>query len=181
LGTRSTYQNKRKCLSHSLTHSLTHGAEPFLRRCQLCSYSRTSQHFMEPGGSSPRSHKPSTGPYPEPDRSNSYIPSYLCKIHFNIESVCLPFFILIFFITDFLLSLLSIFCFCHSLCLYLFVFEPVQSFLCRYTIMRILISSGADMHFPRGLCFITFQYESRSGPRNPPKQNLAMASYDCTP
>jgi hypothetical protein len=35
-------------------HSLTHGAEPFLRSRQLCSYSRTSQHFMEPGGSSPR-------------------------------------------------------------------------------------------------------------------------------
>jgi hypothetical protein len=27
---------------------LTHGTEPFLRSCQLCSYSRTSQHFMEP-------------------------------------------------------------------------------------------------------------------------------------
>jgi hypothetical protein len=59
--------------THSLTHSLTHGAES-LRSCQLCSYSRTSQHFMEPGGSSPPSHKPSTGPYPEPDRSNPYHP-----------------------------------------------------------------------------------------------------------
>jgi hypothetical protein len=57
---------------HSFTHSLTHGAEPFLRSCQLCCYSRTSQHFMEPGGSSPRSHKPSTGHYPEPDGSNPY-------------------------------------------------------------------------------------------------------------
>jgi hypothetical protein len=47
---------------------LTHGAEPFLRSCQLCSYSRTSQHFTEPGGSWP----PSTGPYPKPDRSNPY-------------------------------------------------------------------------------------------------------------
>jgi hypothetical protein len=56
------------------TDSLTHGAEPFLRSCQLCSYSRSSQHFMEPGGSSPRSHEPSTGPYPEPDRSNHYHP-----------------------------------------------------------------------------------------------------------
>jgi hypothetical protein len=33
---------------HSLTHSLTCGAELFLRSCQLCSYSRTPQHFMEP-------------------------------------------------------------------------------------------------------------------------------------
>jgi hypothetical protein len=30
-----------------MNSSLTHGAEPFLRSCQLCSYSRTSQHFME--------------------------------------------------------------------------------------------------------------------------------------
>jgi hypothetical protein len=30
------------------THSLTHGVEPFLRSRQLCSYSRASQHFMEP-------------------------------------------------------------------------------------------------------------------------------------
>jgi hypothetical protein len=33
-----------------ITHSLTHGAEPFLRSFQLCSYSRTFQHFMEPEG-----------------------------------------------------------------------------------------------------------------------------------
>jgi hypothetical protein len=36
---------------HKRTHSLTHGAEPLLRSCQLCSYSRTSQHFLEPEGS----------------------------------------------------------------------------------------------------------------------------------
>jgi hypothetical protein len=35
----------------TLSHSLTHGAEPFLRSCQLCSHSRNSQHFMEPKGS----------------------------------------------------------------------------------------------------------------------------------
>jgi hypothetical protein len=58
--------------------SLTHGAEPFLRSCQLCSYSKTCQHFMEPEGSLSCSQEPSTGPYPEPDQSN------LLSLHFNI-------------------------------------------------------------------------------------------------
>jgi hypothetical protein len=58
----------------SLTRSLTHGAEPFLRNCKLCSHSRNSQHFIELEGSLPCSQEPSTGPYPEPDRSNPHHP-----------------------------------------------------------------------------------------------------------
>jgi hypothetical protein len=42
---------------------LTYGAEHFLRSRQLCSPSRTSQHFMETEGSIPCSQEPSTGPY----------------------------------------------------------------------------------------------------------------------
>jgi hypothetical protein len=72
-----------------LTHSLIHGAKPFLRSCQLCSYSRTSQHFMEPEGTLPCSQEPSTGPYSDPDQSNPYHRSYLSKIHFDIVLVFL--------------------------------------------------------------------------------------------
>jgi hypothetical protein len=54
-------------------------AEPFLRRCQLCSHSRTSQHFIEPEGSLPCSQEPSTCSYPEPDRFSSYHPHPISK------------------------------------------------------------------------------------------------------
>jgi hypothetical protein len=72
-----------------LSH-LTHGAEPFLRSRHLCSYSRTSQHFMEPEGLLSCSQEPSIGPYPEPDQSNSCHPiqailsvSYCSCIHWE--------------------------------------------------------------------------------------------------
>jgi hypothetical protein len=58
----------------SITQSLTHRAETFLRCCQLCSQSRTSQRFVELEGSLLCSQEPSTGPYLEPDRSNPYYP-----------------------------------------------------------------------------------------------------------
>jgi hypothetical protein len=53
---------------------ITHGAGPFLKSRQLCSYSRNSQHSMELEGSLPCSQEPSTDPYPEPDQSNSCHP-----------------------------------------------------------------------------------------------------------
>jgi hypothetical protein len=59
-----------RCLIYRFK-SLTHGAEPFLRNHQLCSYSRNSQHFMEPEGPLPCSQEP-TGPYHEQDQSNPY-------------------------------------------------------------------------------------------------------------
>jgi hypothetical protein len=57
-----------------ITYLLTYGAEPFLRSRQLCSPSSTSQHFMEPEGSTPCSQEPSTDPYPEPYQSNPLYP-----------------------------------------------------------------------------------------------------------
>jgi hypothetical protein len=68
-------------------HSFTHGAEPFLRSWQLCSHSRTSQRFMEPEGSLPLSQETSTGPYPEPARSNLY-PPILSKYDIVLPGKC---------------------------------------------------------------------------------------------
>jgi hypothetical protein len=56
------------------TYLLTYGAETFLKNRQLYSPSRTSQHFMEPEGSTPCSQDLSTGPYPEPYQSNPLHP-----------------------------------------------------------------------------------------------------------
>jgi hypothetical protein len=63
---------------------LTHGAEPFLRSCQLRSYSRNSQHFMEHEGSLPCPQVPSTGPDPETAKAIHTISSYVSKIYFHI-------------------------------------------------------------------------------------------------
>jgi hypothetical protein len=66
---------------------MTYGAEPFLRSRQLCSYSGTSQYFIEPECSLQCSQEPSTGPYPEPHRSSPYH-LILSKIHFCPKRTC---------------------------------------------------------------------------------------------
>jgi hypothetical protein len=48
------------------TYFPTHIGEPFLMSRQLCSHSRTTQHFMESEVSIPCSQQPSIGAYPEP-------------------------------------------------------------------------------------------------------------------
>jgi hypothetical protein len=58
------------------TYLPTYGAEPFLRSHEMCSHSRTSQNFMEHGGSL----LCSTGPYPEPHRSSPFHPTSLRSI-----------------------------------------------------------------------------------------------------
>jgi hypothetical protein len=69
----------RMWYTNTLTHSLMR-LSPSSKSCQLCSYSRTSQHSMEPEGSLPCSQEPSTGPYSEPDQSSPYHPMYLRSI-----------------------------------------------------------------------------------------------------
>jgi hypothetical protein len=82
IGDRSVWK-WRWLLVDSTVNLRLHGAETFLRSRQLCSYSRTSRHFMEPRGSLPCSKEPATGPYPVPDQSSAYH-LILSKTHFNI-------------------------------------------------------------------------------------------------
>jgi hypothetical protein len=55
----------------NMTGNKRHGTET-LRSHQLCSYSRTSKHFMEPEGSLLCLQEPSACPYLEPDWSSPY-------------------------------------------------------------------------------------------------------------
>jgi hypothetical protein len=70
--------------SEHSTYLLTYGAEPFLRSRQLCSPSRTSQHFMELEGSSPCSQGPPLVPILSQIDPVHTFPSHLSKIYFNI-------------------------------------------------------------------------------------------------
>jgi hypothetical protein len=79
---RVTYYNY--CSWEQRCYLLTHGAESFLRSCQLCSHSTTFQHFMKPKSSVPCSQEPSTVPILSHINPTHTIPSYLSKIHFNI-------------------------------------------------------------------------------------------------
>jgi hypothetical protein len=57
---------------------------PFWEAANWAAIQKIPSNFKQPEGSSPCPQEPSTGPYPEPDRSSPYhtIPFYLCKIHF---------------------------------------------------------------------------------------------------
>lgn len=70
---------------HNTNHiNLHHAEELFLRRYEILRQSNYL-HFMEPPGSLPHSHEPTTCPHPQPDRSSpSPSPSHFVMIHFNI-------------------------------------------------------------------------------------------------
>jgi hypothetical protein len=80
---------------------ITYGAGPFLRSRQLCSHSRISQHFMELEGSLSCSQKPSTGLYPEPDKSEPPHPILSLQEPFKY---CPPTYSLVFLVISFLLA-----------------------------------------------------------------------------
>jgi hypothetical protein len=111
----------------SLFISFHHRAEPFLGNRRLCSYSRTSQHFMEPEGSSPCSQELSTALYPEPQGSSLY--HLLSLWHILILSThqrsCLP-------------SGLFLSCFPTNI-LHAFIFSPIRDSFPSHLILLDLI------------------------------------------
>jgi hypothetical protein len=73
-----------------LIYLLIYGAEPFLRICQLCSYSRISQHFKEPEGLLPCSQSPPLVPILSHINPVHTIPSYFSEMYFNIVTHLCP-------------------------------------------------------------------------------------------
>jgi hypothetical protein len=72
-------------LTYLLTYSLTHSMVQDIIWKADCHAARQkiSRFFTEPEGSSPCSHVPATGPYPEPAESSSPH-RFLSKVHFNV-------------------------------------------------------------------------------------------------
>jgi hypothetical protein len=76
--------------AHMCEHACTcvymklHEAEPLMRSRQLCSYLRTSLHFMDPECSLPYSQKPSLVLILSQMNLFHTNPFYVSKIHFNI-------------------------------------------------------------------------------------------------
>jgi hypothetical protein len=87
-----------------LLNNQLHGPESF-RSYRSLSYSRISEHLMEPEGLITCSQEPSTGPYPESDQSTPYHP-ILSKIHLNI--ILVTFFLMAFLISPCVLDALPI-------------------------------------------------------------------------
>jgi hypothetical protein len=91
----------RQDYEENVITSQLHGDEPFLKSRQLCSYSRISQHFMEPESSLMCSQEPFTGPYPEPGQSSPF-PSQ----HISLRSILIlsTTYVLVFLVVSFILA-----------------------------------------------------------------------------
>jgi hypothetical protein len=149
-------------------HSLTHGSEPLLRSHQVCSYSRNSQHFMEPEDSLQCSQESSTGPYPQPDQSHPTSPRsilILCTHPFHgLTSGLLP--------SGF-----------HTNILYAFLFSPIRTTCppwldhANYTWRRVQVMKLFIMlFFPTSCHFISLR--SKYSPQTPSVSVFPLMSRD---
>ena len=73
-----------RLLTYLLTY-LLHGAESFVRRKPVLSWSRNSPHYMQPDGSLPLLQVPATCPHPEPAQFIPWPnPTQFLQIYLNI-------------------------------------------------------------------------------------------------